>query len=70
MAAVVKVGALAALASVWLGILVTNAATAPAWNLAEPVTIASQSKGLFYMVVIVALLSMIIGSFLIHLLTG
>ena len=63
MAAVVKVGALAALASVWLGILVTKSATAPAWNLAEPVTIASQSKGLFYMVVIVALLSMIIGAF-------
>lgn len=63
MAAVVKVGALAALASVWLGILVTKAGTAPAWNLAEPVTIASQSKGLFYMVVIVALLSMVIGAF-------
>lgn len=63
MAAVVKVGALAALASVWLGILVTRAGTAPAWNLAEPVTIASQSKGLFYMVLIVALASMIIGAF-------
>ena len=63
MAAVVKVGALGALASVWLGVLVSKAATAPAWNLAEPVTIATQSKGLFYMVVVVALLSMVIGAF-------
>jgi NADH-quinone oxidoreductase subunit N len=63
MAAVVKIGALAALASVWLGILVTKVGTAPAWNLAEPVTIASQSDGLFYLVVIVALLSMVIGAF-------
>ncbi|MCF0215047.1 MAG: NADH-quinone oxidoreductase subunit N [Fibrobacteraceae bacterium] len=63
MAAVVKVGALAALGSVWLGILVTKAATAPAWNLAEPVTIASQSKALFYVVGVVAVLSMVIGAF-------
>lgn len=56
MAAVVKVGALAALASVWLGILVTKAGSAAAWNLAEQVTIGSQSKGLYYVVVIVALL--------------
>lgn len=63
MAAVVKVGALAALGSVWLGLLVTKAGTAPAWNLAEPVTIASQSNALFLVVVIVSLLSMVIGAF-------
>lgn len=63
MAAVVKVGALAALASVWLGILVTKAGSAAAWNLAEQVTIGSQSKGLCYVVVIVALLSMVFGAF-------
>lgn len=63
MAAVVKVGALAALASVWLGILVTKAGSAAAWNLAEQVTIGSQSKGLYYVVVIVALLSMVFGAF-------
>lgn len=63
MAAVVKVGALAALASVWLGILVTKAGSAAAWNLAEQVTIGSQSKGLYYVVVIVALLSMVSGAF-------
>ena len=63
MAAVVKVGALAALGSVWLGLLVTKAGTAPAWNLAEPVTIASQSNSLFLVVVIVSLLSMVIGAF-------
>jgi len=63
MAAVVKVGALAALASVWLGILVTKAGTAAAWNLAEQVTIGSQSKSLYYVVVIVALLSMVFGAF-------
>lgn len=63
MAAVVKVGALAALASVWLGLLVTRAGTAPAWNLSEPVTIGSQSQSLFLVVVIVAILSMVIGAF-------
>lgn len=63
MAAVVKVGALAALASVWLGILVTKSGTAAAWNLAEQVTIGSQSKALYYVVVIVALLSMVFGAF-------
>lgn len=63
MAAVVKVGALAALGSVWLGLLVTKTGTAPAWNLAEPVTIAGQSVSLFWVVVIVALLSMVIGAF-------
>lgn len=63
MAAVVKVGALAALGSVWLGLLVTKAATAPAWNLAEPVTIPSQSHSLYLVVVIIAVLSMVIGAF-------
>ncbi|MCQ2105432.1 MAG: NADH-quinone oxidoreductase subunit N [Fibrobacter sp.] len=63
MAAVVKVGALAALASVWLGILVTKAGTAAAWNLAEPVTIGSQSKALYLVVVIVAVLSITYGAF-------
>lgn len=63
MAAVVKVGALAALGSVWLGILVTRAGTAAAWNLAEPVTIAGQSKSLYLLVLIVAVLSMVVGAF-------
>lgn len=63
MAAVVKVGALAALGSVWLGLLVTKTGTAPAWNLSEPVTIAGQSTSLFWVVVIVALLSMVVGAF-------
>lgn len=63
MAAVVKVGALAALGSVWLGILVTKTGTAAAWNLAEPVTVAGQSKSLFYVVVTVAILSIVIGAF-------
>lgn len=64
MAAVVKVGALAALASVWLGILVTRAGIASdAWNLAEQVTIAGQSKALFYVVLIVAVLSIVYGAF-------
>ena len=63
MAAVVKVGALAALASVWLGVLVTKAGSAAAWNLAEQVTIGTQSKGLYYVVIIVSLLSMVFGAF-------
>lgn len=63
MAAVVKVGALAALASVWLGILVSKAGSAAAWNLAEPVTIASQSRGLYLVIVIVAVLSIVFGAF-------
>ena len=63
MAAVVKVGALAALGSVWLGLLIAKSASAPAWNLSEPVTVASQSKALFLVIVIVALLSMVIGAF-------
>ncbi len=64
MAAVVKVGALAALASVWLGILVTRAGVnAFVWNLSEQVTIAGQSKALFYVVLIVAVLSIVYGAF-------
>lgn len=64
MAAVVKVGALAALASVWLGILVTRAGIASdAWNLAEQVTINGQSKALYYVVLIVAVLSIVYGAF-------
>ncbi|MCQ2109616.1 MAG: NADH-quinone oxidoreductase subunit N [Fibrobacter sp.] len=64
MAAVVKVGALAALASVWLGILVTRAGIqANVWNLSEQVTIAGQSKALFYVVLIVAVLSIVFGAF-------
>lgn len=63
MAAVVKVGALAALGSVWVGILATRAGAPAAWNLAEPVKIAAQSPALYYVVLIVALLSMAIGAF-------
>ena len=65
MAAVVKVGALVALASVWGGILVTRAGVASntAWNLAEPLTIAGTPKALLYVVIIVALLSMAYGAF-------
>ena len=63
MAAVVKVGALAALGSIWLSVLVTSAGTAPAWNLAEPVTISAQSESLAVMVMIIALLSMALGAF-------
>ena len=63
MAAVVKVGALAALGSIWLSVLVTKAGTAPAWNLAEPVTISSQTESLGVMVLIMALVSMALGAF-------
>ena len=63
MAAVVKVGALAALGSVWLGVLVTRAGVAGgAWNLAEQVTAPGQSKALFYVVLVVAVLSILIGA--------
>ena len=44
MAAVVKVGALAALGTLWLGSLVTRIGSAPAWNLAEQVTIRGENK--------------------------
>ena len=63
MAAVVKVGALAALGSLWIGILVTRAGAAAAWNLAEPVTAAGQWPSLYHVVAIVAVLSIIIGAF-------
>ncbi|WP_298770349.1 NADH-quinone oxidoreductase subunit N [uncultured Fibrobacter sp.] len=63
MAAVVKVGALAAIGSLWLGSLVTRIGSAPAWNLAEQVTIHSENKSLFYVIVVVSLLSMAIGAF-------
>jgi len=63
MAAVVKVGALAALGTVWVGGLVTRSGAEAAWNLAEKVTVAAPSTSLFYVVVVVALLSMVIGAF-------
>ena len=63
MAAVVKVGALAALGSIWLSVLVTRAGTAPAWNLAEQVTIDSHMDVLGFLIVIIALLSMAVGAF-------
>lgn len=63
MAAVVKVGALAALGSLWIGTLVTRAGVAGAWNLAEPVTAPGQSPSLYHVVVIVAVLSIVIGAF-------
>ena len=62
MAAVVKVGALAALASVWLGSLAAKSGVA-VWNLAEPATFGAQPKALYYVVVIVSLLSMVYGAF-------
>ena len=63
MAAVVKVGALAALGTLWLGSMVTRIGSAPAWNLAEQVTIHSENKSLFYVIVVVSVLSMAIGAF-------
>ena len=63
MAAVVKVGALAALGTLWLGSLVTRIGSAPAWNLAEQVTIHSENKSLFYVIIVVSVLSMAIGAF-------
>ena len=63
MAAVVKVGALAALGSLWIGMLVTRAGVAGAWNLAEPVTAAGQWPSLYHVVIIVAVLSIVIGAF-------
>lgn len=63
MAAVVKVGALAALGSLWLASMVTRTSTAPAWNLAEQVTINMENKSLFYVIVVVSLLSMVFGAF-------
>ena len=63
MAAVVKVGALAALGTLWLGSLVTRIGSAPAWNLAEQVTIRSENKSLFYVIIVVSILSMVFGAF-------
>ena len=63
MAAVVKVGALAALGSIWLSVLVTRAGTAPAWNLAEQVTIDSHLDVLGFLIIIISLLSMAVGAF-------
>lgn len=63
MAAVVKVGALAAIGTLWLGSLVSRIGSAPAWNLAEQVTIHSENKSLFYMIIVVSVLSMAIGAF-------
>ena len=63
MAAVVKVGALAALGTVWVSVLVTRSGAEGVWNLAEKVTVANPSKPLFYVIVVVALLSMVIGAF-------
>ena len=63
MAAVVKVGALAALGTLWLGSMVTRIGSAPAWNLAEQVTIHSDNKSLFYVIAVVSVLSMAFGAF-------
>ena len=63
MAAVVKVGALAALGSLWLGMLVTRAGVAGAWNLAEPVTAPGQWPSMYHVIVVVAVLSIVIGAF-------
>lgn len=63
MAAVVKVGALAAMGSLWLGSMVTRIGSAPAWNLSEQVTIHSENKSLFYVIVFVSILSMLVGAF-------
>ncbi len=63
MAAVVKVGALAALGTVWVSVLVTRSGADAFWNLTEKVTIANPSRPLFTVVIVVALLSMVIGAF-------
>lgn len=63
MAAVVKVGALAAMGTLWLGSLVTRIGSAPAWNLAEQVTVRGENKSLFYVIIVVSVLSMAIGAF-------
>ncbi len=65
MAAVVKVGALAALGSVWLGAIATgeSLSVTTVWNLAEPVTVANPSSSLFFVIVVVSVLSMVIGAF-------
>ncbi len=63
MAAVVKVGALAALGSVWLGALVTRVGAAPAWNLMEPVAVGGAPLKLGLLVLVVSMLSIVIGAF-------
>ena len=63
MAAVVKVGALAALGTVWVSTLATRSGAEAFWDLTEKVTIANPSRPLFYMILVVALLSMVIGAF-------
>ncbi len=63
MAAVVKVGALAALASVMLGSLVTPSGAASAWNLSEPISVTLSSPLLGKILVAVAVLSIVIGAF-------
>lgn len=63
MAAVVKVGALASIGSLWLSSLTTRTATAPAWNLAEQVSVNVHNKSLFYVIIVVSILSMVIGAF-------
>ncbi len=63
MAAVVKVGALAALGSVWLGALVTRVGAAPAWNLMEPVSVGGAPAKLGILILVVAIVSIVIGAF-------
>lgn len=63
MAAVVKVGALAALGSVMIGSLVTPSGVASAWNLSEPISVTLSSPILGKILVGVALLSIIVGAF-------
>ena len=63
MAAVVKVGALAALGSVWLGAFVTRVGAAPAWNLAEPVTVGEVPAKLGVLLLVIAIMSIIVGAF-------
>lgn len=63
MAAVVKVGALAALGSVWLGALVTRVGTAAAWNLMEPVSVSGAPVKLGFLILVVAIISIVISAF-------
>lgn len=63
MAAVVKVGALAALGSVWLGTLVTKNGMEAVWNLSESITVSHPCNALFWVIVVVSVLSMVIGAF-------
>ncbi|MCK9183129.1 MAG: NADH-quinone oxidoreductase subunit N [Fibrobacteraceae bacterium] len=63
MAAVVKVGALAALGSLWLGSLATEGGLPAVWNLAEEETVAGAPHKLALIVIAVAMLSIVIGAF-------